>query len=91
MQGSGSAARQNPPSRPSDLGARAATRTEPANDDGRRLPRDNVGATLEGVAAKHDWKLRVFRLGGCRGPDLHYANERTRAPKQTVTPSTTLR
>lgn len=40
------------------------------------------GATLEGVAAKHGWRLRVFSQGGCPAPDLHYLREDTRAPNE---------
>jgi peptidoglycan/LPS O-acetylase OafA/YrhL len=38
------------------------------------------GAALEGVAAKHGWRLRVFSLGGCPAPDLHFLNYATRTP-----------
>lgn len=36
-------------------------------------------ATLEGVAAKNGWKLRVFSLGGCPAPDLTFMSEQTKA------------
>ena len=38
------------------------------------------GATLEGVAAKQGWKLRIFSLGGCPGPDLRFRRSDTGAP-----------
>jgi hypothetical protein len=38
------------------------------------------GATLEGVAAKSGWKLRVFSSGGCPVPDLNFLNIETKAP-----------
>jgi hypothetical protein len=41
---------------------------------------DTWAATLEGVAAKHGWKLRVFSLGGCPTPDLHFLSYATRKP-----------
>ena len=52
---------------------------------------DTWAAALEGVAAKHGWKLRVFSEGGCPAPELHYIDPTTRArPISTVTSSTTL-
>jgi hypothetical protein len=36
--------------------------------------------SLEGVAAKHGWKLYVFSLGGCPAMDLHFADPDTHAP-----------
>jgi hypothetical protein len=39
-------------------------------------------ATLEGVAAKYGWKLRVFSLGGCPIPDLQFFSQQTHAPNQ---------
>lgn len=41
---------------------------------------DTWAAALEGVAAKHGWKLRVFNQGGCPAPDLHYISYQTRTP-----------
>jgi hypothetical protein len=39
-------------------------------------------ATLEGVAAKYGWKLRVFSLGGCPIPDLQFFSQQTQAPNE---------
>ncbi|HTQ22972.1 SGNH hydrolase domain-containing protein [Mycobacterium sp.] len=41
---------------------------------------DTWAAALEGVAAMHGWKLRVFSEGGCPAPDLHYLAYYTRSP-----------
>ena len=41
---------------------------------------DTWAAALEGVAAKHGWKLRVFSEGGCPAPELHYIAYYTRSP-----------
>jgi hypothetical protein len=38
------------------------------------------GAALEGVAANHGWKLRIYSLGGCPGPDLRFRRYDTGAP-----------
>lgn len=43
---------------------------------------DMWAATLEGVAAKRGWQLRVFSLGGCPAPDLQFAHYDTRAPNE---------
>jgi hypothetical protein len=36
-------------------------------------------ATLEGVAAKNGYKLRVFSLGGCSAPDLNFMSPQTKS------------
>jgi SGNH domain-containing protein len=43
---------------------------------------DTWAASLEGVAAKHGWKLRVFSEGGCPAPDLQYLAYSTHSPYQ---------
>jgi hypothetical protein len=43
---------------------------------------DMWAAALEGVAAKHGWKLREFTLDGCPAPDLHFLSYTTRTPNQ---------
>jgi hypothetical protein len=41
---------------------------------------DTWAATLEGIAAKHGWKLRVFSLGGCPALNLQFLSVATRTP-----------
>lgn len=38
------------------------------------------GATLEGVAAQHGWKLKVFSKGGCPVQDLNFRDDQTKTP-----------
>ena len=38
------------------------------------------GAALEGVAAQHGWKLKVFSLGGCPAQDLKLRDPKTKTP-----------
>jgi len=38
------------------------------------------GATLEGIAAQHGWKLKVFSLGGCPAQDLKLLDPKTKTP-----------
>lgn len=37
-------------------------------------------AALQVLAEKHGWKLKVFSLGGCPGPDLHFISAETKTP-----------
>ena len=37
-------------------------------------------AALQVLAEKHGWKLKVFSLGGCPGPDLHFLSAETKRP-----------
>jgi len=37
-------------------------------------------AALQVLAEKHGWKLKVFSLGGCPGPDLHFLSAETKTP-----------
>jgi hypothetical protein len=39
-------------------------------------------AALANVANDNGWKLRLFSLGGCPGPDLKFLSSQTRAPNE---------